>query len=52
MVQLFDLAPTILEWSNIKPNQSFEAISLNPALEEKRFDGRDRIFANKQGMLT
>ena len=35
--------------ANVKPNQTFEAISLNPALEGKRFDGRDHVFCEQAG---
>ena len=49
MIQLFDLAPTILEWAGIDPNPTFEAISLNPALEGSKFDGRDHVFCEQAG---
>lgn len=49
MVQLFDLAPTILEWSGVKPNPTFEAISFNSALEGSKFEGRDHVFCEQAG---
>ena len=49
MVQLFDLAPTILEWAGVKPNPTFEAVSLNSALEGSKFDGRDHVFCEQAG---
>ena len=47
MVQLFDLAPTILEWAGVTPDPTFEAISLNPALEGSKFDGRAHVFCEQ-----
>ena len=49
MVQLFDLAPTILEWAGVKPNPTFEAVTLNSALEGSKFDGRDHVFCEQAG---
>ena len=49
MVQFFDLAPTILEWAGVTPNPTFEAISLNPALEGSEFAGRDHVFCEQAG---
>ncbi|WP_424928929.1 sulfatase family protein [Amaricoccus tamworthensis] len=49
MVQLFDLAPTILEWAGVDPDPSFEAISLNPALEGSDFEGRSHVFCEQAG---
>ena len=49
MVQLFDLAPTILEWAGVEPNPSFEAISLNPALKNEKFVGRSHVFCEQAG---
>ncbi|MEX0348067.1 MAG: sulfatase [Paracoccaceae bacterium] len=49
LVQLFDLGPTILEWAGIRPNPSFEAISLNPALQGEAFGGRDYVFCEQAG---
>ena len=49
MIQLFDLAPTILEWAGVTPNPTFEAISLNPALKGGDFAGRDHVFCEQAG---
>mgnify|MGYP002634148195 FL=1 len=49
LVQLFDLAPTILEWAGVTPDPTFEAQSLNPALEGKPFEGRDHVFCEQAG---
>lgn len=49
LVQLFDLGPTILEWAGVSPDPTFEAQSLNPALEGKDFSGRDHIFCEQAG---
>ncbi len=49
MVQLFDLAPTILEWAGVKPDPTFEAISLNPALKGSKFHGRAHVFCEQAG---
>lgn len=49
MVQLFDLGPTILEWAGVAPDKSFEAMSLNPALEGQDFAGRDHVFCEQGG---
>ena len=49
MIQLFDLAPTILEWAGVKPNPTFEAVSFNSALEGSKFDGRDHVFCEQAG---
>ncbi|MBB2974303.1 sulfatase-like hydrolase/transferase [Mesorhizobium sp. RMAD-H1] len=47
MVQLFDLGPTILEWAGAPLEDSYEAISLNPALEGVNFEGRDHVFCEQ-----
>ncbi|KFB11454.1 sulfatase family protein [Nitratireductor basaltis] len=47
LVQLFDLGPTILEWAGIEPDESFEAESLNPALEGKPFEGRTHVYCEQ-----
>ncbi|YBV96650.1 sulfatase-like hydrolase/transferase [Phyllobacteriaceae bacterium JZ32] len=47
MVQLFDLGPTILEWAGAPLEDSYEAISLNPALEGVDFKGRDHVFCEQ-----
>ena len=49
LVQLFDLAPTILEWAGVTPDPTFEAQSLNPALEGKPLGGRDHVFCEQAG---
>lgn len=49
LVQLFDLGPTILEWAGVTPDSSFEAQSLNPALEEKKFSGRSHVYCEQGG---
>ncbi len=49
LVQLFDLGPTILEWAGVTPDPTFEAISLNPALEGQGFDGRAHVFCEQGG---
>lgn len=49
LVQLFDLGPTILEWAGVEPDETFEAISLNPALEETGFEGREHVFCEQGG---
>ncbi|MEM1318498.1 MAG: sulfatase-like hydrolase/transferase, partial [Pseudomonadota bacterium] len=49
LVQLFDLGPTILEWAGVAPDPTFEAISLNPALEAQDFEGRDHVFCEQAG---
>jgi len=49
LVQLFDLGPTILEWAGVKPPSSFEAQTLNPALEGEAFEGRDYVFCEQGG---
>lgn len=49
MVQLFDLGPTILEWAGVTPDPTFEATSLNPALEGEPFTGRDYVFCEQAG---
>ncbi|MEM9429876.1 MAG: sulfatase-like hydrolase/transferase [Pseudomonadota bacterium] len=49
LVQLFDLAPTILEWAGVSPNPSFEAQSLNPVLEGAPFEGRRHVFCEQAG---
>jgi len=49
MVQLFDLGPTILEWAGVTPDSSFEAVSLNPALEGDDFEGRTHVFCEQGG---
>jgi arylsulfatase len=52
MVQLFDLAPTILEWAGVKPAADMEAQSLNPALEGQPFAGRDYAFCEQGGDVS
>lgn len=47
MVQLFDLGPTILEWAGAPLEDSYEAISLNPALGGFDFKGRDHVFCEQ-----
>lgn len=49
LVQLFDLGPTILEWAGVEPDPTFEAISLNPALEGGDFAGRAHVFCEQGG---
>ncbi len=49
LVQLFDLGPTILEWAGVTPDPTFEAISLNPALEGEAFAGRSHVFCEQGG---
>lgn len=49
LVQLFDLGPTILEWAGITPDATLEAETLNPALEDKPFAGRDAVFCEQGG---
>ena len=49
LVQLFDLGPTILEWAGAEINETFEAISLNPALYGYAFDGRNFVFCEQAG---
>jgi arylsulfatase A-like enzyme len=49
LVQLFDLGPTILEWAGVTPDPTFEAISLNPALEGGDFAGRRHVFCEQGG---
>ncbi|WP_299651120.1 sulfatase-like hydrolase/transferase [uncultured Jannaschia sp.] len=49
MVQFFDLGPTILEWAGVMPDPSYEAISLNPALEGQPFAGREHVFCEQGG---
>ena len=48
-MQLFDLGPTILEWAGAEINETFEAISLNPALYGYAFDGRNFVFCEQAG---
>lgn len=47
LVQLFDLGPTILELAGAPLDESFEAMSLNPALEGSEFAGRDYVFCEQ-----
>lgn len=49
LVQLFDLGPTILEWAGVTPDSSFEAETLNPALEGKEFAGRSHVYCEQGG---
>lgn len=49
LVQLFDLGPTILEWAGITPDGSFEAMSLNAALDGADFAGRTHVFCEQGG---
>jgi arylsulfatase A-like enzyme len=49
LVQLFDLAPTILEWAGVAVPPTMEAISLNPALDGAEFHGRSHVFAEQGG---
>lgn len=49
MVQLFDLGPTILEWAGAPLEDSYEAVSLNPALDGGNFNGRDYVFCEQGG---
>ncbi|MDW4497190.1 sulfatase-like hydrolase/transferase [Sulfitobacter sp. D35] len=49
LVQLFDLGPTILEWAGLEPDPTFEAETLNPALEGAAFAGRDAVFCEQGG---
>ena len=49
LVQLFDLGPTILEWAGVTPDPTFEAMSLNPALEGRDFEGRPHVFCEQGG---
>ncbi|PRD44812.1 arylsulfatase [Phyllobacterium phragmitis] len=47
LVQLFDLGPTILEWAGVSLEDSYEAESLNPALDGKSFKGRSHVFCEQ-----
>lgn len=47
LVQLFDLGPTILECAGVEPDVSFEAESLNLALEGKPFEGRTHVYCEQ-----
>lgn len=49
LVQLFDLGPTILEWAGVTPDPTFEAISLNPALDGAPFEGRTHVYCEQGG---
>lgn len=49
LVQLFDLGPTILEWAGVTPDATYEAMSLNPALNGDLFTGRDHVFCEQAG---
>ncbi|MDF0595260.1 sulfatase [Psychromarinibacter halotolerans] len=49
LVQFFDLGPTILEWAGVTPDATFEAQSLNPALEGAPFEGRSHVFCEQGG---
>lgn len=49
LVQLFDLGPTILDWSGLAPDPTTEAISLTPALEGAPFEGRSHVFCEQGG---
>ena len=49
LTQLFDLGPTILEWAGLAPDPWMEAVSLNPALEGRAFEGRDRVYCEQAG---
>ncbi len=49
MVQLHDLAPTVLEWASAKLPYAMEAASLNPALKGDGFEGHDHVFCEQAG---
>ena len=49
MVQLHDLAPTILEWAGVEQAYSMEAHSLNQALLGDEFLGREYVFCEQAG---
>ena len=49
LVQLFDIAPTILEWAGVEPDSGFEAESLMPALTGEPFEGREHVFCEQGG---
>lgn len=49
MVQLHDLAPTILEWAGVSQPYAMEAQSLNPALAGEAFAGRQHVFCEQAG---
>lgn len=49
LIQLFDLGPTILEWAGAYIDSSFEAATLNPALNGDTFEGRDYVYCEQGG---
>ena len=49
MVQLHDLAPTILEWAGVDLPYSMEGRSLNQALLGNDFPGREHVFCEQAG---
>ncbi len=49
LVQLHDLAPTVLEWAGAEPPWAMEACSLNPALQGEPFDGRAHVYCEQAG---
>ena len=49
MIQLFDIAPTILEWAGVTPCDSFEAETLTDALTNQPFEGRKYVFCEQGG---
>lgn len=51
LVQLFDIAPTILEFAGIEADSSFEAETLMPALSPNGvpFEGREYVFCEQGG---
>lgn len=54
LCQQMDIGPTILEWANITPPETLEAISLSSALLGEDWPGRDYVYAEqvKDGILT
>ena len=54
LVSLFDLGPTILEMANLTPDETLEARSLLPAIEQdESWSGRDCVFSEhaRDGIL-
>jgi arylsulfatase A-like enzyme len=49
LVQLFDIAPTILEWAGAEADPDMEAVSLTPALSGAPFAGRAHVFCEQAG---
>ncbi|MEM7565988.1 MAG: sulfatase-like hydrolase/transferase [Pseudomonadota bacterium] len=49
MVQLHDLAATILELAGAEPEAPIEAVSFAPALRGEAFEGRSHVFCEQSG---